>query len=114
MCNPKKILSIHIKDTENKNTSVNFGYSEKDPLKHLTPWKVSVFISNPYFPAFGLNTDQKNSEYEHFSNSVYYGKFYENGQKLSFADVFQNRYSEICTIFKNTFFYKTAPVAASE
>ena len=24
----------------------------------------------PYFPAFGLNTDQKNSEYGHFSHSV--------------------------------------------
>ena len=25
----------------------------------------------PYFPAFGLNTDQKNFEYGHFSRSVY-------------------------------------------
>ena len=27
-------------------------------------------FSGPYFPAFGLNTDQKNSEYEHFSRSA--------------------------------------------
>ena len=26
--------------------------------------------SGPYFPIFGLNTDQNNSEYEHFSLSV--------------------------------------------
>ena len=26
--------------------------------------------SGPYFPAFGLNTDQNNSEYGHFLRSV--------------------------------------------
>ena len=26
--------------------------------------------SGPYFPAFGLNTDQNNSEYGHFSRSA--------------------------------------------
>ena len=26
-------------------------------------------FSSPYFPAFELNTDQKNSEYGHFSRS---------------------------------------------
>ena len=29
-------------------------------------------FSGPYFPAFGLNTDQKNSEYGHFSHIVFY------------------------------------------
>ena len=33
-----------------------------------TAWRMSVF--GPYFPAFGLNTDQKNSEYGHFPRSV--------------------------------------------
>ena len=28
-------------------------------------------LSGPFFPAFGLNTDQNNSEYEHFSRSEY-------------------------------------------
>ena len=28
--------------------------------------------SGPYFPAFGLNTDQNNSEYGHFSRSDYF------------------------------------------
>ena len=27
-------------------------------------------FSGPYFPAFGLNTEKKNSEYGHFSRSV--------------------------------------------
>ena len=27
-------------------------------------------FSSSYFPAFGLNTGQKNSKYEHFSSSV--------------------------------------------
>ena len=30
---------------------------------------VTQSFSGPYFPAFGLNTDQKNSEYGHFSRS---------------------------------------------
>ena len=37
----------------------------------------SVRIRNfpgPYFPAFGLNTDQKNSEYGHFSRIVSFDK----------------------------------------
>ena len=29
-------------------------------------------FSGPYIPAFELNTDQKNSEYEHFSRSEYF------------------------------------------
>ena len=28
-------------------------------------------FSGPYFPAFELNTDHKNSEYGHFSRSAY-------------------------------------------
>ena len=32
-------------------------------------------FSGPYFPAFGLNTDQKNSEYGHFPRSECYLKF---------------------------------------
>ena len=28
-------------------------------------------FSAPYFPAFGLNAHQKNSDYRHFSRSVY-------------------------------------------
>ena len=33
-----------------------------------TAWKVSVWkFSGPYFPAFGLNKDQKNSEYRLFT-----------------------------------------------
>ena len=37
----------------------------------ITAWKVSVFgFSGPYLPAFGLNTDQKNSKYGHFSRSL--------------------------------------------
>ena len=33
--------------------------------KSLRIWS----FSDPYFPAFGINADQKNSEYEHFSSS---------------------------------------------
>ena len=45
-----------------------------------TAWKVSVWkFSGPYFPAFGLNKDQKNSKYglftqrkaANFSTSIY-------------------------------------------
>ena len=37
-----------------------------------TTWKVSKYgvFSSPYFPAFGLNMDQKNSVFGHFSRSV--------------------------------------------
>ena len=28
-------------------------------------------FSSPYFPAFGLNTDQENSEYGHFLSSEF-------------------------------------------
>ena len=45
----------------------NIFYKIRD---ELTAQKVSVFgVSGPYFPAFGLNTDQKNLEYVHFSGS---------------------------------------------
>ena len=39
----------------------------------MTAWKVSVFgsYSGPYFPTFGLNMDQNNSEYRHLLGSVY-------------------------------------------
>ena len=46
---------------------------ECDKAEHVYCVK-SVLIrsfSGPYFPAFGLNTDQKNSEYGHFSRSGY-------------------------------------------
>ena len=35
-------------------------------------------FSGPYFPEFGLNTDQKNSEYGNFSRSGYHAKYYLN------------------------------------
>ena len=36
-----------------------------DCVKHVRIWS----YPGPYFPAFGLNTDQRNSEYGHFSRS---------------------------------------------
>ena len=38
------------------------------PLREKCPY-LKIFC--PYFPAVGLNTDQKNSEYGHFLGSVY-------------------------------------------
>ena len=38
----------------------------KHCVKSIHIWS----FSGPYFPAFGLNTDQKNSEYGHFSRST--------------------------------------------
>ena len=35
-------------------------------------------FSGPYFLAFGLNTDQKNVEYEHVSHSVSYMIFFSD------------------------------------
>ena len=41
-------------------------------------------FSGPYFPAFELNTDQKNSEYGHFSCSVNQLKTFEgNALKIN-------------------------------
>ena len=47
-------------------------------LKCVTEAYLNIFVKNvgiwsfsgPYFLAFGLNTDQKNYEYGHFSRSV--------------------------------------------
>ena len=36
-----------------------------DCVKHVLIWS----FPGPYFPAFGLNKDQRNSEYGHFSRS---------------------------------------------
>ena len=47
-----------------------FKESESDSLFQNKTLRESVHIqsySGPYFPAFGLNTDQNNSEYGHFS-----------------------------------------------
>ena len=33
-------------------------------------------LSGPYFPALGLNTDQKNSEYGHFSGSGFLRNYF--------------------------------------
>ena len=63
-------------------SSENFSMSQEVlviALNQCIKWKIhqihkikSVCIrsySGPYFPAFGLNTDQNNSEYGHFSGS---------------------------------------------
>ena len=50
----------------------------RDTAYHLT-LRESVRVwsfSGPYFPAFGLNTDQKISDYEHFSRSVIWRWFW--------------------------------------
>ena len=39
--------------------------------------------SGPHFPAFGLNTDQKNSEYGHFSGSAIYIYFLQKSLKAT-------------------------------
>ena len=40
--------------------------SEQNYVKHI---RIRSYFG-PYFPEFGLNTDQNNSEYEHFSGSA--------------------------------------------
>ena len=40
-------------------------------MSHCVNFVRTRSFSGPYFPAFGLNIDQKNSEYGHFSCSVY-------------------------------------------
>ena len=42
---------------------------EKNDKKHCVKSVRIRSFSGPYFPAFGLNTDQNNSEYEHFLRS---------------------------------------------
>ena len=61
-----------------------FEKLERSPLEkftkrmYSTTWKsVRVWsFSGPYFPALRLNTDQKNSEYGHFSRSA---QLWQNG-----------------------------------
>ena len=56
-------------------------------------------FSGPYFPAFGLHTDQKNSEYRHFSHSehaysiVSQLKYLKKSYSLLFFVIFQPRHS---------------------
>ena len=47
-----------------------FQYSNVLEMKSLSIWS----FSGSYFPTFGLNTDQENSEYGHFSRSILCGK----------------------------------------
>ena len=53
--------------------------------------------SSPYFPAFGLNTDQNNSEYRHFLSNVLSKKFPENVNFLISRNAFFFEY--ISTLF---------------
>ena len=49
--------------------------------------------SGPHFPAFGMNTDQNNSKYEHFLRSEQYTT---RGQQL-FFDGFPSKFNTIKT-----------------
>ena len=42
----------------------------------VTAWKVLKVFPGPYFPVFGLNTDQKNSVFGHLSRSVCQSLFF--------------------------------------
>ena len=44
-----------------------YCFSLTQTLREKCPY--SLIFSGPYFPTFGLNSDQKNSEYGRFSDS---------------------------------------------
>ena len=95
---------------------------------NYTAWKVSVFEVF-WFVFFHIrteyeNTDQKNSEYEHFSRMLFFqGSSIINVLK-NFAKFTRRRLSQslnkvvnsckFCKIFKNIFLCRTPPVAVSD
>ena len=54
-----------------KNMELQAGEEEKDEKHHCVKSDRIRSYSGPNYPACGLNTDQNNSEYGHFSRSAY-------------------------------------------
>ena len=47
----------------------NFSFKSQSKYTHSIKSRRIRSFPGQYFPTFGLNRDQKNSEYEHFSRS---------------------------------------------
>ena len=60
-------------------------------------------FSGPSFPAFGLDTDQNNSEYGHFSRSVCSNVFLYHCVKYTFFFNYFCEYLSYLNIFVNRF-----------
>ena len=56
--------------TQNYLLQSNFILHSATKFHYVKSIRIRSF-AGPYFPTFGLNTDQKNSQYGHFSLSVY-------------------------------------------
>ena len=71
-------------------------YFDKKPLlfNHCVKSVRIQSFSGPYFPAFGLNMDQKNSEYRNILRSEYYRQniILDGQQTLSL------KYPKLCSI----------------
>ena len=76
-----------------------FGVTLKYPLNSLCVKHVRIrSYSGPHFPAFGLNTDQNNSEYGHFLRSECCKKRWGTWAKSS-KDINHHNTSYFCLLF---------------